>query len=183
MVMNRPFTYSLDDQDHINSLQRISDLGHDLGLHYVPTDIDRKSSDSGLIKMKISAAREILQDKIGKPINSVSFHVPNKELMNGPLILCDMANAYSEKLMANYISDSRGFWREGNPIYRLIEKDVDVTQILIHPIWYGENHLIAEDRLQEFFDEEIQINKDKFSQRLDNSLYDVGIKVLRRGII
>jgi len=117
-VMNRPFSYSLNNPDHIDFLLRISDLGHDLGLHYVPTEIDREYDKEGIMKMKIAGARELLESKIGKPINSVSFHIPSKELINGSLIIGDMVNAYSKELMKNYISDSRGVWREGNPIDR-----------------------------------------------------------------
>jgi len=183
MVMNRPFSYSLNNPDHIDFLLRISDLGHDLGLHYVPTEIDREYDKEGIMKMKIAGARELLESKIGKPINSVSFHIPSKELINGSLIIGDMVNAYSKELMKNYISDSRGVWREGNPIDRLSVDDSEVTQVLVHPIWYGDNHLIAEERIQEFFDEEVEMNKDKFSQRLDGDLYNMGIKVIRKNLI
>jgi len=183
MIMNRPFTYSLDNQDHVNLLLRISDLGHDLGLHYVSTDIDKGPEREGILRMKLAGAREMLQGKINRPINSFSFHIPDERLMGGPLIISDMINAYSSELMGNYISDSKGTWREGNPMARLDSGDKDVTQILVHPIWYGEKHLIAEERIQEFFDEELKINQDRFSNRLDNSLCDVGIKVLRRNIL
>ena len=57
-------------------------------------------------------------------------------------------NAYSRELMSWYLSDSAGNWREGEPLPLLSNPDRPLLQLLIHPFWWGEEHMSAGDRLQ-----------------------------------
>ena len=61
-------------------------------------------------------------------------------------------NAYSRELMAWYLSDSKGNWREGEPLPKLLKPDKYLLQLLIHPIWWGDEHILPEDRLQAYFE-------------------------------
>ena len=49
------------------------------------------------------------------------------------------------------MSDSKGQWREGDPLLSLKKPKAPLLQILVHPIWWSERNLRAEDRLEEFF--------------------------------
>lgn len=61
-------------------------------------------------------------------------------------------NAYSRELMSWYLSDSAGNWREGEPLPLLSNPDRPLLQLLIHPFWWGEEHMSAGDGLQTYFD-------------------------------
>ena len=97
--------------------------GHEVGLH---------SIDGHWWNYKLSQAMGTTHPM------SASFHRPaqhhireNKLYFDGTTII----DAYSEKLMENYISDSRGEFSFDSFKKRI--ENVTQFQILIHPIWDG----------------------------------------------
>jgi hypothetical protein len=56
--------------------------------------------------------------------------------------------------MQRYISDSKGSWREGEPLPVIQEATaVRILQVVIHSIWWGERHRTAQERLDDFSEE------------------------------
>jgi len=90
-------------------------------------------------------------------------------------------NAYAKELMIWYLSDSKGYWREGEPLPKLFRPSKPLLQLLIHPIWWGDEHMLPEDRLQEFFDAETQGQSYQYIKALDTALADTIPAVRRRG--
>lgn len=74
------------------------------------------------------------------------------QFLKGALTVAGCTNAYSAILMESYFSDSKGSWRKGEPVSALGAVVAPVTQLLIHPIWWGDEHATPQDRLEEFFE-------------------------------
>jgi hypothetical protein len=96
----------------------------------------------------VEAAGDRLRALGASPVRSVSFHRPQPEALRGPLYVAGLLNAYAEPLMRAYFSDSAGRWRVGDPIRALEETTEPVVQLLVHPIWWGDRHQNAPERLQ-----------------------------------
>ena len=72
--------------------------------------------------------------------------------------------------MEAYMSDSEGRFRHGNPLPLMKEQQGQTLQLLIHPIWWGEQHLTPGDRLQAFFDESTQAMSSERTESFDAEL-------------
>src|SRR5205823_1486511 len=83
-------------------------------------------------------------------VKSLSFHRPIPWLLRGPLLIGSRVNAYAAELMEWYLSDSKGCWREGEPLPKLRQPQGSKLQLLTHPIWWGDTHLTPAERLDEF---------------------------------
>ncbi len=168
MVMtNCPF-YTLGDESSVSILLRIKELGHEIGLHF-SSDNHQDSDSDGMIAAIDNSAQQ-LEDTISSQVHSISFHRPFHQIHRGPLFIAGRINAYSEELMDWYLSDSKGNWREGEPLSMLEKSQKEILQLLVHPIWWGRRHLPASDRLQSFFNyrtKGLSINQIK---RLDDAL-------------
>ena len=49
--------------------------------------------------------------------------------------------------MEFYISDSKGRWREGNPLHSIVSERFRVGQILTHPFWWSETNISPIEKL------------------------------------
>ena len=118
-------------------IRGILKLGHNLGLHYDETFIQKNSLDpTETIKLQI----DILNQHFDTSIEAVSAHeaigFPPQmqfELPKG------VENAYSDKFVKQrkYISDSAMFWREG--CFCKNYSNYDSLQVLVHPMWWSDN--------------------------------------------
>jgi hypothetical protein len=130
----------------------------------------------------MSCARQELERLIGRPVNSFSFHRPTPGVLGGPLVISGMVNAYSADLMTCYLSDSAGSWKGRDPLAHLLSSHSRRLQLLVHPLWWGENHMDPEDRLQEFFQIRTQGLPMDEVQAFDSILLDTLGRVRRRGL-
>jgi hypothetical protein len=153
VIPNSPL-YRITDDPGRSALGRLCDLGHEVALHFDIPEQDR-SKDVGIddIADQINLAGDAIEQITGVPVRSVSFHRPPPDFLRGPETICHKVNAYSEALMANYVSDSKGRWSSGWP-ERLNQSAGAINQVLIHPIWWGDVHVPPEQRLQQFFEDE-----------------------------
>ncbi len=183
VMLNSPF-YHVEDPPSRSILRRLISMGHEVAL---PLDFDNaeeriNSPEPGSLEPKVRSACQRLEAVIDLGVHSISFHRPLPQFLRGPLIVASRVNAYSRELMAWYLSDSKGNWREGEPLPKLLNPDRPLLQLLIHPIWWGEEHMSAEDRLQAFFEVVTQGHSPETVQALDASLAGhLGIR--RSGII
>jgi hypothetical protein len=148
--------YRLDDEEGHAALRRLMELGFEIGLHI---DVGPATNDGDMIaavEPRVRKAREHLVALSGVSVESVSFHRPVPALLGGPDRICDMVNAYGRGLMAAYLSDSEGRWRQGEPLPHVRATKGRLLQLLVHPIWWAEEHLSPGDRLQEFFQTSIE---------------------------
>lgn len=182
MVMTSSPLYDIENDTSRGMLLQLIDMGHEVGLHY---DLDKDERDGNynisLIESKIDYSCGYLQNITGLPIRSISFHHPIPPFLRGPLMVSGRINAYSKKLMEWYLSDSKGIWREGEPLPQLTRPGKPLLQLLIHPIWWGNKHMLPEDRLQEFFDTEIQGRLPQYIKAFDTNLANIIPTIRRRG--
>ena len=151
-MMNSPF-YRPSQPTSLKAINTIADLGHEIGLHFdiatqSKSDLSPKDWDA-----KIAESAKLFEAEIGHPVRSVSFHRPLPQYTCGPDRIAGLINAYSKSWMSWYMSDSRGRWREGEPLPKLRNSHKSPLQLLIHPVWWGRQHREAPDQLQAFYEE------------------------------
>jgi len=172
MVMNNCPFYKLEDNSSRSILLRLKQLGHEVALHF---DYNNRNDRRGDIKIdfvtaEIESSVKQLEAMISQPVHSISFHRPLQEFLRGPLLVAEKVNAYSAELMGWYLSDSKGHWREGEPLPMLENPQKPLLQLLVHPIWWGAKHMRASDRLQSFFESRTQGLSNERIEEFDNAL-------------
>ena len=155
MVMTNSPLYEFEDDSAIFTLRQMIGMGHEIGLHFDFDSEEEREENPEMgfqVVSKVRSACELLETLIEQRVPSISFHRPLAQFLRGPLAVDDKVNAYSRELMSWYLSDSAGNWREGEPLPLLSNPDRPLLQLLIHPFWWGEEHMSAGDRLQTYFD-------------------------------
>jgi hypothetical protein len=152
MVMNAGLLYRLNDASSRTALRELIELGHEIGIHFdCPDAVRTDPARVAELEPLIDRACAELAEAAGAPVRSVSFHRPIPALLRGPLLIGDRVNGYADELMGWYLSDSKGSWREGEPLVAFQNPKGRVLQLLIHPIWWGDDHRSPEERLEQFF--------------------------------
>lgn len=149
LMIDSPF-YDVLSKRSIAAIHAIAEMGHEVGLHYDPVARKTDAVDAETRRKDIEDACRILEGIVERPVRSLSFHRPTPAVIGGPLHLAGRVSAYASDLCQWYLSDSRGRWREGNPLESLGRLRGNALQILIHPIWWGERHATPAVRLREF---------------------------------
>ncbi len=130
--------YSLLEREIADLVNRLLDLGHEIGLHFDPGFYaEGKAQLSKLLR----AEKKMLTETFQTEINAFSIHNPDtcadrtgmeREQIEG------MVNASTSEFRQSYsyCSDSNGYWRF-RPLNEIIE-DVTVERIyvLTHPGWW-----------------------------------------------
>jgi hypothetical protein len=152
MVMTNSPLYRVEDPASRAALARLLALGHEVGLHFDFEHPHARRDDASVaaVEPAIVAACARLEDAIGQPVRSLSFHRPLPGFLRGPLWVAGRVNAYARELMGWYLSDSGGRWREGEPLPMLARPRGPVLQFLTHPIWWDTDHQAPADRLRAF---------------------------------
>ena len=165
--------YRLEDRGCRDVLAEMIAMGHDVGLHYeLHADLRERSAGPHEVEQQIREDADRIAQITGRPVSAVSFHRPIATFLRGQMRIGGLVNAYAKELMEWYISDSNGNWREGEPIPQIEAKRHDLIQILVHPIWWGPEHLPAGDRLAAFYDEQSAGRPHAECEHLDRALVD-----------
>ena len=175
MILTRASLYQIDTTAAREKLREIRRHGHEIGLHF---DVANWSSDGVLLpealKSAIAADCSKLEEALGERVPSFSFHRPLQSLLGGNLEISGRVNAYARDAMKGYMSDSKGSWRDGEPLPKIINSPHRILQVLIHPIWWGTEHMAGADRLEAFFRAETRRkspgDRDCFDQMLAQSV-------------
>ncbi len=182
MVMTNSPLYSVNDKTSRDILRQLITMGHEVALHFDPDTDERKSGcELNAVEAKIATACKHLEQITNQPVLSISFHRPMPQFLRGSLFVAGRVNAYARELMDWYLSDSKGYWREGEPLPKLLRPDKPLLQLLIHPFWWGDVHSSPEDRLQEFFATETQRQSRQYVEAFDADLAKTVPAVQRRG--
>ena len=182
MLMTDSPLYALEDDASKQIIRRLATMGHEIGLHYNPDEGERTGDRRvSAWEARIDSACEQLEKVSGLPVASISFHRPPAQCLQGPLTVNGRVNAYASQLMDWYLSDSKGYWREGEPLPHLLRPRKLLLQLLLHPIWWGAEHMRAEDRLQVFFKEQTRGQSPLGADHLDAMLTHAIPAVRRSG--
>jgi hypothetical protein len=187
LVMVDSPLYDLDAPADRAALATLREQGHDVGLHM---DLGPRGEREGLaledVRPEIEACRDRLQAVLGEAVRSISFHRPADPLVAalGPVAeVCGMVNAYAAPLMRCYLADSAGAWRHGDPRPVLHDPPCDTIQLLVHPFWWGAEHLSAADRLEAFYREQTDGLEPFDALAFDRTLATVVRRSRRTGLL
>ena len=144
-VQVRNNTYNALSEKNINSISKIRDLGHHIGLHQNPPS----SMKLDTLKDYIMRDINILEDSYGFEIDRFAFHRPKKEYLNCYVELENKINCYDKKffhffeerpesLEILYLADSNHKWKYGYPLDFDFSK-INKLQLLTHPFSWSKN--------------------------------------------
>jgi len=146
VLLHSPFYNALSEQG-VSVIKIISDLGHEIGLHY-DTRFLAKSSIKAAAQLEQEA--QMLGNITGKKIISVTRH----NITTTPKLKMYKISGFLDargpeiSVVSTYISDSVQNWRRGC-MHNHIDKKKKL-QFLTHPIWWTEDHKTREVILNEF---------------------------------
>lgn len=180
MVMTACPLYAVQAPESRRILAELVTLGHEIGLHFDAHQSGGAASDS--LETRIARDCDTLAEAAGAPVASVSFHRPQPEFLRGNLIVAHRVNAYAKQLMDAYFSDSKGSWRNGDPLIDVSRAEPPVLQLLTHPIWWGFDHASAAHRLEGLFLTRTSGLPADHAERLDRDLVATIPAVRRRGL-
>lgn len=159
-------------------LKEIISIGAEIGLHF-DTSIYRDQD----LKSEFERECELLENIIGKKINSYSFHNPSVN-NKYPNIDTDLRNAYDHRIFKEgcYLSDSRMDFHGVDP-YSFAERvNTKTIQILLHPLHYSDDGGLYPEifyRYSERFidnvDQLFRVNS-KYSELLPGTLFHSLVK-------
>ncbi|BHH85766.1 hypothetical protein [Desulforhopalus sp. 52FAK] len=134
-LMTRSWFYNLFSPQGVETVHRIAELGHQLGLHcdlQVPRDAAMSSAE---IEDIVGRDFALLDSVFPKIFNrTVSFHNPPSCLFRRDFD--DFYSTYQPAFFSSikYLSDSNRIWREGPPEVWANPKDHPALSILLHPV-------------------------------------------------
>ena len=170
VMLSSPF-YDVHAPASRVALAELQSLGHEVGLHYDVAARKMKTALPAEREADIARCCDELEGLLGRRVPSLSFHVPVESLIRGPYRIAGRVSGYADELLRWYLSDSRARWREGEPIQSLAAPRAEDLQILIHPIWWGPEHLHPSIRLAGFLDE-IAPSLDRTYEELNEVLWE-----------
>lgn len=145
-------------------LQRIHELGHEIGLHFDEEAYPNRTPAE--LSAEITNEANILAHLCGFPIRSVSMHRPSKVILEADLEIPGLINSYGKTFFHDfkYLSDSRHRWRE--PVEEIIESGkYDRLHILTHPFWYHADDESIDMAVKQFI---LSANRERYAQMMDN---------------
>jgi len=134
VLANSPL-YNLLEESSLSLIQELRSLGHWIGLHVDLTmisDLTAASVDELVEKLFAAFGQLIPLTRV------VSFHRPIPEVLDKGFP--SFISTYEPRFFSQikYLSDSRRIWREGCPCTPLREGRYNQLQLLVHPIWWGD---------------------------------------------
>lgn len=157
--------YNIASSKNKESILEISDLGHDIGLHFDEASYQNKDVPIDVPELIVNESK-IMSEILGLPIESVSMHRPSKRTLESNYIIPGIINSYGDRFFKDfkYLSDSRCRWRE--PINEIVSKrEFSNLHILTHPIWYHNSYVTMRQTLLNFIE---QASKERYETEKEN---------------
>lgn len=169
----RTIHYNIFSEEDSSIVSKILNFGHDLGLHL---DVGSYPSlSAGDMAIACNKEAEILENWFGKKVSIISFHRPDKKVLQGSPELSKpkdhtYMSLYNKKI--KYFSDSKGKWKFGNPLDSREFKQKKPLHILTHPIWWNKHSLSAYETLLKL----VQKKNDELEKSIAKNceVYNVG---------
>lgn len=175
--------YSLDEKNSRLQLWELAQMGHEVGLHFDLANDERQNRPFlSIVEDQLRPACERVEQITYRPVRSLSFHRRVPQLFDGPLQVCGRVNADACVLRQQFLSDVEGNRWNGKPSSGITLPGGPVLQLLLHPIWWGDEHMPAPQRLQEFFDSVTQNKSAREASIFDIHLAKMLPAVRRQGI-
>jgi hypothetical protein len=128
--------YNVGSSAGQSALRKIAQLGHALGLHFDPSDIDE--GDVPKLQKAVRCECERLEDYLATPVEVVTFHRPAKWLLGFSEPLAGRLHGYQPRFFTDmgYCSDSEGRFRFHHPLDHPAVVEGRALQLVTHPIWW-----------------------------------------------
>ena len=152
-----------------NLIQKIKQMGHNIGLHLYVTHI--KEGDWDNLEKEVRFQKIILEEIIQDKINSFAFHRPPKWVLeNRENVIEGLINLYGDKFFEfsnspkeiKYLADSKHKWTFGDPLDQYV--NFDRFQINMHPDEWTKIGFGTYENFKSLLDE----NKNQFLKTLDS---------------
>ena len=138
--------YNLLEVDHVNALNEIVALGHDIALHFDTHHYwsDRPALDE--LRSRVRAECDVISQLVGDEVDVVSFHRPPSWVLD--VDFDGFVNTYGPPFFSEttYVSDSSQKWR-GEPPFP--DDRPEHLQLLVHPGLWGPEPRRMDDILAE----------------------------------
>lgn len=128
--------------EHVDRLEAIQSLGHDVELHFDPHFYWERRPGRETLASNVRAECEALGRLLGGKVETVSFHMPPEWVLGAEFATFE--NTYQPRFFGEieYASDSRQKWRTERPFG---DSRPDQVQVLVHPgLWTEEGRPMAE---------------------------------------
>lgn len=138
--------YNLFSEKNFELVNKIHDMGHDIGFHYHVS----RATELEQIKSEIIEQIKIMNQIFKFKIDIFSIHRPSKELLKADIKLAHLINAYQDEYftfiedmeqespVVKYLSDAKHKWNYGlYPDSQTINGN-DKVQVLTHPYSWNE---------------------------------------------
>lgn len=144
--------YNLLSDKALAAAKRILDCGHHIGLHF---DAALYPEDSAQVEAAAASECGLLEAALGRPVETISFHRPDRGLIGQSERISGRLNAYGPRFVRDmgYCSDSQGAWHHGAPFDHPAVQQGRALQLLVHPFWWQTPALPPQERLQRFLAE------------------------------
>lgn len=124
-------------------MHHLLDLGHNVGLHFEPSQADLISVKS-LENSLLDAVDVLVKSGVVPEVKAFSFHQTSPSALRfDDREYAGIRNAYAKVYMSpnRYCSDSGGYWRYRPMAEFLKDANVDRAQVLTHPEWWLERDM------------------------------------------
>ena len=138
--------YNVFSEKKRNLINKISNLGHEVGLHCDTRFLPKSKNDQEFF---FASQLNLLSEVCGSKVRSASQHVPTDTPVVTPGNWIEF-EAYSDEIgrQFEYVSDSSMTWRDKTPI-DLINAGTSF-QFLAHPVWWICDGYTQEDKFNHF---------------------------------
>jgi hypothetical protein len=143
--------YNILEDDTVNKIWEIADLGHNFGLHFDPSFYDATNKPPAPLQEK-----QLVEDFLDIGLDAISTHMPSLVLPDhensfdiNASYIHELVNTNSDFIRRhyNYCSDSFSRWRFKSFDEMLVDKDVVSLHALIHPEWWTEKPTALVDKI------------------------------------
>lgn len=151
-VMTRSTAYNLFSVEGLRAVERLLELGHRIGLHFMGELCEADSPARLAEKIRVEAAW--LEREFGEKIEAVSFHQPSQAVLDGQVAVPNLVNTYNRVQMGDYfyLSDTNMLWRQENPREVFERRLHPRLQLLLHPMWWTASPLSVIDKWRAVLD-------------------------------
>lgn len=161
--------YNLLECQSVRLVQRISALGHEVGLHFDP---GAALGPAGL-KKRLGFEKGIFEDALGVAVNAFSIHNPGCH--DWAALAADevlgMVNTYGPYLREHfaYCSDSYGYWRYSRLEDVLQRGEPERLHVLTHPAWWVPEPLPPRQRVQRCLEGRLRNTAESYDRFLERA--------------
>jgi len=151
ILLHSPYYNALSPKNS-EIISKISDMGHEIGLHY---DTTMMSNNKEKILSQLKNETDLLSNITGTKIKSVAQHNTSvtdniAEFIPKSLFIDPMSKEFLKNML--YLSDSVQNWRRGC-MCNYIDKFTRI-QILTHPLWWNEIPMSREESFNDIQESE-----------------------------